>query len=303
MIDSHIHLSHALFRENFPYLRYAAGEYSIAHAALPAVIAEMRAQGITACVEPAIEPPSNARLLALAREYPGFLYPAVGVHPSRTYSYGVKGEGMKKLPLNGFPELKELAKDPLVVAIGETGLDYHNPKRSGQHRLRQRIWFVRQIRLADSLGLPLILHIREAYRDALRILRRHRNALHGGVCHCFDGDAAIAAECEALGLHIGIGGKLLLEPGQTAGLEEAVRQMPLEMILLETDGPYVKPAGTGLPEKQMQKVRNTSLILPAVAARIAALKGISPEEVARTTASNARRLFGIEVSASQTDLE
>ena len=291
MIDTHIHLSHPQFREIFPYLAYEAGTYSIERGTLPEVIAALRAHGITACIEPAIEPPSNARLLALAKEYPEFLYPAVGVHPSRTYSCGVKGEGMQKLPLHGFPELRELAKDPLVAAIGETGLDYHNPKRSGQHRLRQKLWFVRQIRLADELRLPLILHIRDAYEDALRILRRHQGALHGGVCHCYDSDAETAAAYVALGLHIGIGGKLLGAPEQVTALEEAVRQTPLSHILLETDGPYVKPANTGLPEKPLQKSRNTSLILPAVASRIAELKGISAEEVVRAADDNAKKLF------------
>lgn len=141
--------------------------------------------------------------------------------------------------MKDFERVKGYSKSEGVIAIGETGLDYHYERRE-QHRLKQKIWFLWQIRLADKLGLPLILHIRMADEDAIRILRRNKKKLHGG----------------------------------------------------ETDGPYVKPERPEeITGKKWTKVRNTSLILPGVAAKIAEIKGIAVEDVLRITEENTRRLF------------
>ena len=134
-----------------------------------------------------------------------------------------------------------------------------------------------------------------AEEDALRILRRNRLKLHGGVCHCFGGgpDAA-RAYTEELGLCLGIGGTLLMDPEISEPLREAVRAVPMEYLLLETDGPYVRPAKPErITGKKWMKARNTSLILPAVAEEIAKLKGVSAAEVIRVTEENTKRVFGI----------
>ena len=179
-----------------------------------------------------------------------------------------------------------------MIAIGETGLDYHYERRE-QHRLKQKIWFRWQIRLADELGLPLILHIRMADEDAIRILRRNKKKLHGGVCHCFCGGADVAhIYTEELGLCLGIGGTLLMKPEYSDPLQKAVAAVPIKYLLLETDGPYVKPGRPeGITGKKWTKARNTSLILPAVASRIAEIKEIAVEDVFRITSENTRRLF------------
>jgi TatD DNase family protein len=137
------------------------------------------------------------------------------------------------------------------------------------------------------------LHIREADDDALRILHLLRNKLHGGVCHCFTGNAELARKYTNLGLMLGVGGALLSKYDQRRALEEAVANTPIESILLETDGPYVKPDSPGISGKQLRKARNTSLILPAVSSRIAELKGMTQADVEEITSENARRLFNI----------
>ncbi len=285
MIDSHIHLTHRLYDQGFPYLALEGEEYRIRRGNLKSLIEEMRAEGISCCIEPAIEAASNDRLLKLAGDYEGFVFPAVGNHPTRCL-HSPWGERRR---------IRELSGDPRVIAIGETGLDYHHPRRE-QHRLRQWLWFVWQIRLADEKKLPLMLHIREADEAALRVLRRNKKRLHGGVCHCFTGPLSLAkVYTEELGLCLGIGGSLLGPPEKSASLCEAVEQIPLSFLLLETDGPYVKPLRPeSFSGKEWQKARNTSLILPAVAERIAGLKQIPVETVLAQTEENTRRVFGLE---------
>lgn len=296
LIDTHAHLSHHQFDAQFPYLAREEGAFVLRTGTRAQVIQELQAAGIGACVEPAIGFSSNQKLLVLAAEYPGFVYPAVGVHPSRTFlAHTVDDRGRKVVERLHWAQRKELAAlaaDPAVVAIGETGLDYHLARKE-QHRLRQKAWFVWQLHLAHTKQLPVILHVRKADKDALAILRRHRNWLHGGVCHCFGGTPELAAAYTGLGLKLGIGGALLEQSGRLPALEEAVARTPLESILLETDAPYVKPACPDLPAKRLRKARNTGLILPAVARRVAELKGLTPEEVARATTENAVNLFGL----------
>ena len=283
MFDSHIHLTHHLFVQKFPYIRMEGGEYQIGYANRATVIQQMQECGITGCIEPAIDVASNERLLQLSREYPGYVYPAVGNHPTRCIASS----------LSDFKRVRAYAQDGNVVAIGETGLDYHY-KRKDQHRLRQRVWFHWQINLAHELGLPLVLHVRLADKDAIQILRRNRHKLHGGVCHCFgSGPFEAGIYTRELGLCLGIGGGLISGRAGEA-FERAVKETPLEYLLLETDGPFVKPKRPEeFTKKQWERARNTSLILPAVAARIAELKGISVEEVMEATEENVKRVFSL----------
>lgn len=294
MIDTHIHLSHFLYNHEFPFLSLESDEHTLLRGTREQLIRQLQAAGIKACIDPGIDIESNRRLLSLSHRYPDFVFPAVGVHPTRTCHYGVvnpAGQRIdRKLRWNQRKLVEQYALDPSVVAIGETGLDYHLARKE-QHRFRQKAWFIWQLRLAHKKNLPVVLHIRKAEKDAIRILKRHKSLLHGGVCHCFAGTAETAAQYTALGLCIGIGGTLLQDSPKRADLEQAVIQTPLEYILLETDGPYVKPDCPDLPKKSLRKARNTSLILPDVANRIAQLKGISPQEVVKVTSANAQRLF------------
>ena len=145
------------------------------------VISRMKDAGIGCVIEPAIDLASNELLLELCSRYSDYIYAAVGVHPTRT----------PQTPWKMRHRLDEYVKKERVVAVGELGLDYHYA-RLEQHRMKQKRWIKYQLKLADRMGLPLVLHIREADRDAIRILKRHKNKIHGGVCHCFGGPPDIA---------------------------------------------------------------------------------------------------------------
>ncbi|MBE6917976.1 MAG: TatD family deoxyribonuclease [Ruminococcaceae bacterium] len=285
IIDSHAHYNNRAYSGTFRYLTRAEDGYALREGDLGQLFGEMSAAGIPCSIEPGVTLQSCEELLQLCAGHPGRLFPAVGVHPTRTFLE--KWQDRKKLIL--------YANDPAVVAIGECGLDYHYPRKQ-QHRLTQHLWFLYQLNLAWKLKKPVILHVRNAHEDALRILRQHPIRRLGGVVHCFCASYEIARQYLDLGYHIGIGGSLLQQEERSKELCEAVRQMPLERILLETDAPYILPyCKDTLPPKQLRRTRNTSLILPAVAERIAELKGISPESVAQQTAENAIRLFCLEL--------
>ncbi len=296
IVDTHIHLSHFSFNCEFPFLSSESGNYVIKYATRDQLVELFKTAGIDFCIEPAIDLSSNRMLLDLAERFHGFLFSSVGIHPKRVKSYYVIGNDgkpvLRKLKLKHRKIIRDLSCHPSVVAIGETGLDYHLPKKE-RHILSQKSWFKFQLKLAGEKGVPVILHIRDAEADALRILKKHRNCIHGGVCHCFCGSSETARAFTELGLKIGIGGALLANNTAAKTLEETVIQTSLNDILLETDGPYVKPYCPYIKDKQLRKVRNTSLILPAVAERIAELKKVPYEEVLRVTEDNAVSLFGL----------
>ena len=285
IIETHMHLSNHWFQNQFPYIDYENGEYIITpNGDLDSLIDLMKDRGIALLLDPAIDLESNERLLDLSEKHPGFIACAVGNHPTRTITS--KWSDRRKL--------EKWAKHSNVVAIGEAGLDYHFP-RNQQHRLRQLMWFIYQIKLADRANLPLVLHIREADKDAIRVLRLFKDRLHGGVCHCFGSGPDIAQiYTEELGFSLGIGGTLLMREEISKSLIQTVIKTPIEHLILETDSPYVKPEKPAeFSGKAWRKARNTSLILPAVTQRIAELKGMSCEDVERITFNNAVRVFDL----------
>ena len=187
-----------------------------------------------------------------------------------------------------------------MIAIGEIGLDYHY-KREEQHRIKQHIWFLYQLDLAWKLKLPVILHVRDAHEDALRILKWHPARKLGGVIHCFYGSREIAEQYLKLGYHFGIGGSILQFEERAKDLWEAIPVIPLERILVETDAPFILPyCKDVIQPKLLRRARNTSLILPAVIEKIAELKGLDAGTVEQTTAQNAIHLFSLPID--DTDL-
>lgn len=279
IVDSHAHYAHACFGGEFRYLDHD-GQYCLGNGTRSDLFALMQQRGIAMSVEPGISLASNEAILALAEQYPDRILPALGVHPTRCFRE--KWRDRRKLAA--------LLKRPGVVAVGELGLDYHHPRKE-QHRLVQMAWFGYQLRLARRHQLPLVLHIRQADADALRILRIFGHHAPGGVVHCFGEDWQTAKQYLDLGYHFGIGG-MLLHPERSEKLREAVKHIPLDRILVETDSPYVLPyCKDVLAPKLLRRTKNTSLILPRVIEEIAAIKGLSPQEVEHATAENAIRLF------------
>ncbi len=285
IIDSHAHYTNYSFTKPFRYLAMENGLYILKEGQRAQLLQELHDSGILCSVEPGVSLASCEDVLQLCSQYPGRVFPAIGIHPTRSISE--KHSARKTL--------LALAQTPGVVAIGETGLDYHF-ERKEQHRLKQHIWFRYQLKLARKLNLPVILHVRNAHEDALQVLRRKAAKQPGGVVHCFTGTWDIARQYLELGYHIGIGGALLQQEDRAKALWEAVRQIPLDRILLETDAPFIHPyCKDVLPSKAVRKSRNTSLILPAVVEKIAQLKDTSAQQVEQITAENAIRLFDLPV--------
>lgn len=282
IIDSHAHYSHARFENEVSYLAYIDGEYRIFREKREAHIERLKQNGIVGVIEPSIEFDRIGKQKDLAAEHGGYIHTAIGVHPTRCFD--LRKKDMKKLAV--------FAEGDSVIAIGETGLDYHFPRKE-QHRLKQKAWFIHQIKLADRLGLPLILHVRDADANTLKILKRYRKRLHGGVMHCFHGDFDTASEYIDLGFSLGIGGYLLTEGESGKALRDTVARTPLDLLLVETDSPHVLPNVSDIPctKSQKKKLCNSSLILSAVIREIAKLKNIDAAEAENAIYENTLRVF------------
>ncbi|MCM1122127.1 MAG: TatD family hydrolase [Eubacterium sp.] len=232
------------------------------------LIASFAEHGIGTVVNIGASLSGSEATVKLTEQYP-FFYGAVGVHPSE----------VEELDDKGIARLQELCGHEKIVAVGEIGLDYHYPEPAVS---TQKEWFERQLTLAREVKLPVIIHSREAAKDTLDIMRSHRAGETGGVVHCFSYGKEIAREYLHMDYYFGIGGVITFKNAKK--LKEAVAYIPMERILLETDSPYLAP-------EPHRGERNSSLNLPYIAKEIAALKGISYEEVVERTEENARRLF------------
>ena len=215
---------------------------------------------------------SSAQVVKLAENFGG-MYAGVGVHPEEIENFD-ENKSVEKIV--------ELAANKKVVAIGEIGLDYYWEKNSDIRLAQQKI-FVRQLDIARQLNLPVCIHERDAHGDALKILKSEGKNLRG-VLHCFSGSLEMAREVWKLGWLIGIDGPLTFK--NSAKLPEIVKAAPREMILLETDAPYLAP----MPNRGK---RNEPAFLVDVAKKLAELRGEELEDVAAYTTKNAARLYEI----------
>lgn len=222
--------------------------------------------GVRAFVEIAYAPGIWERAFALAAEHPD-LFLAVGVHPSES----------GKVPMDALPVLRDHARHPRVVAIGEIGMDFFRDYASREDQER---WFHTQIALANEVGLPVVIHQRSALEDVLGTLER-TPVEAGGVLHCFDENVDAMRRAEALGFKLGVGG--VLTYGHEA-LEEAIAAAPEHMLVLETDAPYLEPEPRSLK-------RNEPSLLPRVVKRLCELRGWTPQQAVEITGRNARELF------------
>lgn len=211
--------------------------------------------------------PSSRRSVQLAEKYE-FMYAAVGVHPHDAKSYTSDDEA----------ELAKLCAHPRVVAIGEIGLDYHydNSPRDIQKEV-----FKKQLELAKKLRMPVIIHSREATEDTLSILKEFSPR---GVVHCFSGSVETAKTVLDMGMYISLGGPVTYK--NAVKTVEVAEFVPIDRLLIETDCPYLAPV-------PYRGKRNSSLFIHATAEKLADIKGISVEELARITAENTKKLFNI----------
>ena len=285
IIDSHAHYNNNAYKKPLRYLSYDKAGYALKEGDREQLFQELLEANIPYSIEPGVSLQSCEEILQLCSEYPSQIFPAIGVHPTR--SIFEKWSDRHKLAT--------YANTTGVIAIGEIGLDYHY-KREEQHRLKQHLWFIYQLNLAWKLKLPVILHVRDAHEDALRILRWHPARKLGGVIHCFYGSKEIAEQYLKLGYHFGIGGSVLQLEERAKDLWEAIPHIPLDRILVETDAPFILPyCKDVIQPKLLRRARNTSLILPAVIKKIAELKDVSPAKVEQATTANVIRLFNLPI--------
>lgn len=234
------------------------------------LLSSMKDHGIETIINVGSDFAACERTIALTEQYE-FVYGAIGIHPS----------DISDLNEEVWEWLREKSQLPKVAAIGEIGLDYYWDKDEEVKRM-QRYWFCRQLELARGVGLPVIIHSRDAAQDTLKLMKGIHAEQIPGVIHCFSYSPELAEEYVKMGYYIGIGGVVTFKNAKK--LKEVAAQIPLERILLETDCPYLAP------EPNRGK-RNSSLNLPFVAQEIAGLRGISQEEVIKAARENARRLF------------
>jgi TatD DNase family protein len=252
LVDTHAHLDAEEFSTDYGEVLGRAGQ-----------------AGVVSIVAPAVDVDSSRRLVSMAREHEG-VYAAVGVHPH-------SAEGFSEKELS---QLRELAADPKVVAIGEIGLDYEReyaPRADQQHALRA------QLALARELNLPLVLHQRQAKEDLLSLLSEAGPGLRG-VFHAFSGDPEWARRCLETGFYLSLAGPVTFLNAHK--WQATVAGLPLGRLLLETDSPYLAP-------HPYRGQRNEPAWVRQVAEALAVLLGAPLEKVAGVTTRNAQELFGL----------
>ncbi len=263
MIDSHCHVDEPAYeqdREEF--------------------LQRQKDGGIEAIVIPGVNMHSIDGILDICRRWRGFCYPVFGLHPQ-----DVADDWQEQLAVIHQAILNHVSADldvsERIVAIGEIGLDYHYTREfeAAQHEV-----FRTQLRWASELDLPVIIHNRDATADCMSIVKsqitNHKSQING-VVHCFSGSAEVAQEWLKMGMYLGIGGVLTFKNSKLA---ENLANVPLERLLLETDGPYLAPT----PHRGK---RNEPIWMRFVAMKLAEIYNCTPQEVIEVTSTNSRKLF------------
>lgn len=274
IIDTHAHLQHKQYAQDLDAVLTRAAESDVQAALLPGTDVE-----------------DSRAAVALAQRHAGgpcALYAAVGVHPTGTGDFGP----------DDLKALRALAQSaPRVVAIGEIGLDYYWPRQPNRRwpcaePSAQRLACKAQLGLAADLGLPVIIHDRDAHEDTLRLLRDWVDGGSGrtGVLHSYAGGPEFLQATLDLGFYVGMDGPVTF--GNAADLHAVARVVPLDRLLLETDAPYLTPH----PHRGK---RNEPAYLTYVAQRIAELKGVTVKQIAKATTANAQRLFSLGIRSRE----
>ncbi len=253
-IDSHVHLNADQYDEDLQ---------EVIDRALEAKVEKMVVIGF--------DRKTIERTMQLIEQY-DFVYGVIGWHPVDAID----------CTQEDLEWIEKLASHPKIVGIGETGLDYYWDKSPKDV---QQALFRKQIHLAQKIGLPIIIHNRDATGDVVRILREENAASVGGVMHCFSGSVETARECIAMNFMISLGGPVTFKNARLP--KEVATEIPLEHLMIETDAPYLAPH----PHRGK---RNEPAFVPLVAEEIARLKGLTIEEIGQATTDNAKNFFGID---------
>jgi len=259
LVDIGVNLTHHAFRHD-----------------LQAVIQRARDVSVTQMVVTGTSESASQAALNLAQEYPGTLYSTVGMHPHEARHWHTHSAAV----------LQRLAVAPEVVALGEMGLDFN--RNFSPHPDQERAYEA-QLELAAELHMPVFMHEREARQSLLRILSRYRDQLPAAVVHCFTGTADDLTAYREMDLHIGITG-WICDERRGLHLQELVRQIPLNRLMLETDAPYLLPRDLRPAPKGR---RNEPAFLPHVLDKVADCLELSTEQLASATTETARAFFNI----------
>ncbi len=254
MIDSHAHITHKDYAEE---------------GARP-LIERAAAAGVEEIVCVAYDVPSCREVIDLAREHDP-VCAVVGVHPHEADR--VTGEELDRV--------EEMAREPEVVGIGETGLDFF---RHWADPERQRSLFRHHLQMAGRVGKPVVIHDRDAHDEVVDGLQAHASGFPGGVMHCFSGDVSLMNQVLPLGFYISIPGTITFSKVKGGRLDEVVRQCPEDRLLLETDCPWLTPT----PHRGK---RNEPSYVPFILKRVAEILGRDEADVDRITTENTLRLF------------
>ena len=253
LIDTHCHLDMSAYDDD-----------------LDDIIKRAAGAGVNNIITVGIDLPSSSAAVELARRFPG-VYATVGVHPHNVNDLGD----------NDYDLLRKLVKQDKVVAYGEIGIDC---VKDYAPIALQKKHFEKQVALAKELNLPLIIHDREAHVEVMEILQAAAPFPAGGVMHCFSGDTVLALAVLDLGFMISIPGVVTFNKAEM--LQAAVQAVPLDAIILETDGPFLSP----VPKRGK---RNEPESMLYTAQKVAELKNVTLDEVARQTTANAVKLFNL----------
>ena len=258
-IDSHCHLDGEEFKDD-----------------RDAVVQRAREAGCQAIFLPAIDVASCHTVLDTCRQYPGYCYPMLGLHPEE-----VRADWRDQL-LAISQQLKANSQQP--IAIGEVGLDYYWSREFEEEQLQA---FEEQVRWAVELQLPLMIHCRKAQNEMVNLLKRYADELPGGVFHCFTGNEQEARQLlEFPRFVLGIGGVLTFKKSHLPEVLPAC--VPLHRIVLETDAPYMSPV-------PLRGQRNEPANIVHVIKRLAEAYGVSEQEICRQTNENVKKVFGIQI--------
>ena len=272
-IDTHCHLSFKRFKKD-----------------LDEVILRSKTAGIVGFIVPGTDIHLSEKAVAIAAQYEG-IYAAIGIHPHHTFNLQSQTDTMDI----DIAAMQKLIIHPKVVAIGEIGLDRHEYEDtkypeyqvSDAFMKAQIAYFIAQLRLAKTHGKALIIHNRETKKELLDILRSEwdESMRFRTVFHCCEPDSELLSFAKTHDIYIGVDGDV------TYGGAKAsfVKEVPLEMMVLETDSPFLLPE----PLKTQKLYPNTPANIPLIARYIADLKGTVVAEIAEVTTRNAKRLFGL----------
>ena len=254
LIDSHAHLDLPEFARD-----------------LDEVIRRAKESGVEYLFTVGTEERDWKRAIEIAHSHPS-IYAVLGVHPHHA----------KEIDDRTYPVLKELCRSEKVKACGEIGLDFYRDLSPRDLQLRR---FREQIALAKELDLPIVVHDRDAHRETLEVLKSEKAEECGGILHCFSGDFEMAMQCIEMGFYISIPGTVTFKNAEK--LQEVVKRLPLESLLVETDAPFLAPVPFRGKRNEPSHIRYT-------AQKVADLKGVSFETIAEVTTKNARRVYRLD---------